>query len=212
MASAVAGTRGLLAILAVLALAAAAAATSETPVSAAEEGPVTGPASKVPAGDVAIIVKQHNIARARYYSGKPVAWSPSLANYAQAWVNTLMPRICATVPKQWPNFGVHHRPASSPYGENIFFTFGFGKGGSTSQQIVLGWDYERMTYSYATNKCSPDPYSPQQTCDEFKQIVYKPVTLVGCGTATCPLSAPTGWTAKIFICNYDKKAGTGRPY
>jgi pathogenesis-related protein 1 len=105
-----------------------------------------------------------------------LAWSPTLARYAQDWAKHLAENGCQLA----------HRP-NLPYGENLFWT----SSGATSQHVVDYWAAEREHYDIETNSCAEG-----KVCGHYTQIVWAATTQIGCGMATCGQQ-------QIWVCNYD---------
>jgi pathogenesis-related protein 1 len=114
----------------------------------------------------------HNAIRAET-NLPPLQWSSRLAEYSQAWANTLLAK----------NLSMHN--PNSPYGENIFIN----GPGSTPSQVIEQWASELTDYSYRTNSCKSD-------CGHYVQIVWRDSAKVGCAVAR-------GENREIWVCSYD---------
>lgn len=120
------------------------------------------------------IVEAHNAHRAKHCAA-PLAWSPRLAQAAQAWADSLVAQGC--------KFG--HKPRN-PYGENL----AAGTSGTLDGQAVAEMWYEEVKlYRF------PDGGFSMQT-GHFTQVVWRGTSQIGCGVATCN-------GMDIWVCEYD---------
>jgi pathogenesis-related protein 1 len=103
----------------------------------------------------------------------PLQWSSRLAEYSQAWANTLIAN----------NLSMHN--PNSPYGENIFIS----GPGSTPSEVVEKWASELTDYSYQTNSC-------KSVCGHYTQLVWRDTLKVGCAVAR-------NEHREIWVCSYD---------
>jgi uncharacterized protein YkwD len=134
--------------------------------------PAGGNTAKLP-GVAKAIVDAHNRYRAKHCA-PPLTWSPTLAEVAQQWANTLRDKGCAFD---------HSR---GKYGENLAMgTSGALDGGS----VVTMWYDEIKGYSFE------QPGFSMQT-GHFTQVVWRGTSQVGCAMTTCR-------SMDIWVCEYD---------
>ncbi len=140
------------------------------------------------------IIDSHNKVRAKH-NVQPLAWSNSLAQYAQQWVNNLA---------KTQNCEMIHRPNEGggqfqqTHGENLFWASALELSGGqnqqqqfTARQIVKAWAEEESFYNYQTNQCQAG-----QDCGHYTQMVWHESQQVGCALAVC------GDKSQIWACNY----------
>jgi uncharacterized protein YkwD len=148
-----------------------------TPAST-KPAPSTGAPSAMSA-----LVDAHNAHRAKHCAG-PLAWSPKLAQAAQAWADALEAQGC--------KFG--HKPRN-PFGENL----AAGTSGTLDGQAVADmWYDEVKLYQF------PDGGFSMQT-GHFTQVVWRQTTQIGCGVATCN-------GMDIYVCEYDPPGNVDTMY
>ena len=148
------------------------------------------------------ITAAHNAVRAAVQTTTalpPLAWSETLAQYAQQWVDSLAATSCSSP---------HHRSSQDldkvGYGENLYVSLS-SVGSSTAQQAVDAWAAEKACYTYGNfmtnDKCDTTCYTKLNSdgCGHYTQIVWRTSTEVGCGVATCTNG---GAKEDIWICNY----------
>jgi uncharacterized protein YkwD len=136
--------------------------------------------------------KDHNRIRSKH-NLPPLAWSDSLASYAQEWANELA-----------DNKGckMEHRPSSGPFkqlhGENLYWASAiqWQDGRREAQDVNLrkvvdSWASEEQDYDYASNTCAPG-----KQCGHYTQIVWKSTTAVGCAFKQCSDKS------QLWVCNY----------
>lgn len=137
--------------------------------------PPTRPSPTQPAlsSEAQALVEAHNRVRAKHCAG-PLAWSPTLAQVAQRWANSLRDKGCA--------FG----HSNGSYGENL-------AAGSTGlldpDAVVKMWYDESALYKFGRGGFS------MQT-GHFTQVVWRGTTQVGCGRSQCK-------GLDIWVCEYD---------
>jgi pathogenesis-related protein 1 len=119
------------------------------------------------------ILAAHNAVRQRK-GVPPLAWSESLAAFAQEWADYLVTH------RQF-----FHRPRSH-YGENLFEITGAR---ATPAEVVNDWAAESKNYEYPSNTC-------RGVCGHYTQIIWRDTKLVGCAAAR------SGRT-EVWVCNYD---------
>jgi pathogenesis-related protein 1 len=127
------------------------------------------------------LIVLHNKARADVGNG-PLAWSKSLAVYAQSWADHLASTSCR----------MEHRPRSGKwkqvYGENLLIgTVGYH--GVTD--AVRAWEKEKSLYHGDVINASN--WYPS---GHFTQMVWKDTRHIGCAKAECRGKV-------IVVCNYD---------
>jgi uncharacterized protein YkwD len=126
-----------------------------------------------PGGIAQRFIAAHNRARAKHCAG-PLAWSGTLASYAQKWADTLKAKGCA--------FG----HSGGPYGENLAAGT---EGVLDPEATVAMWYDEIKLYKF------PHGGFSMQT-GHFTQLVWRATTQVGCGHAQCKGN-------DIWVCEYD---------
>lgn len=162
-------------------------------------------------GRLAGMTAAHNAVRAMVQTSPPLAplaWSETLAAYAQEWADSLAMEGCRTA---------RHRSQAElqakGYGENLAVMGGVSFGGSfmsTAEQAVKGWADEVMCWTYGTisgfgfggtEKCEQSCYQAMNSdgCGHYTQIVWRKTTQVGCGVATCTSGRSS---TDVWICNY----------
>ena len=119
------------------------------------------------------ILAAHNAVRQRV-GVQQLAWSESLAAFAQEWADYLATH------EQFL-----HRP-NSRYGENLFKITGAR---TTPAKVVSNWADEAKNYDYSSNTC-------RSVCGHYTQIVWRDSKRVGCAAAR------SGRT-EVWVCNYD---------
>jgi pathogenesis-related protein 1 len=125
------------------------------------------------------MLDEHNAVRANV-SVPPVSWDPTVAAYAEAWAE-----------KRRADCLVENSPQGRPYGENIV-----GANGTKWNHVdaVDFWVLEKQYYDHATNTCS----APSgQSCDAYKQVVWRDTTAIGCQGLVCD-----GNAGVYVICDY----------
>ncbi len=138
---------------------------SAEPASAPDSASPASPASTAPAASGAgseadAILAAHNRARARHCA-RPLAWSPALAETAQAWADALR------------DSGCKFEHSQTAYGENL----AAGTRLSGENAVALWYDeggkynYKRPTFSPATG--------------HFTQVVWAGSKNLGCGFSEC---------------------------
>lgn len=149
------------------------------------------PARSLPL-NAALMLSAHNAVRAHLALPR-LQWSSSLANYAQAWANTLASQAACQM---------HHRSEWQQdewqVGENLFWS---GPRRWTDGRIALEpvspsrvaalWADELRDYDYASNQCR---FGAQ--CGHYTQMVWRNTQELGCAAAAC------GDLGQIWVCNY----------
>jgi len=139
------------------------------------------------------ILKAHNQAR-KVEGVSGLAWSDSLAEYAQEWANSL---------KSNNNCALEHRPSSGAfkqkYGENLFYLgpVKWSNGKTTPQklsekEVVKKWVGEKANYDPSSNKCNAG-----SVCSHYTQVVWGKSTQFGCAVAACSNQS------QVVVCNYN---------
>jgi pathogenesis-related protein 1 len=154
----------------------------------------------------------HNAVRAMVQTTPPLppmTWSPTLAAYAQDWVDMLAssPSTCAM-----PMHRSGKDLQKQGYGENLAASASRPARMTTPQYAVDGWAGEVMCWTpgtisipgvvAGTEKCDQNCYLAMHSdgCGHYTQVVWRTSTQVGCGVASCLGS--DGLTWEIWICNY----------
>lgn len=143
------------------------------PVVAAAPAP-KAPTPGKPSGSAEVIVDAHNRYREKHCA-PPVTWSPTLAQVAQKWADTLKAKGCM--------FGHSN---NNKYGENL----AAGTTGALPPEAVVAMWYDEVA-KYSFKK----PAFSMET-GHFTQVVWTTTTQVGCGMAQCK-------GMDIWVCNYD---------
>jgi uncharacterized protein YkwD len=129
--------------------------------------------SPAPSGEAQAFIEAHNRVRAKHCAG-PLAWSPTLAQVAQQWANSLRDKGCM--------FG----HSNGSYGENLAAgSIGMLDPGA----VVKMWYDEGQQYKF------PNGGFSMQT-GHFTQVVWRGTTQVGCGRSQCK-------GMDIWVCEYD---------
>lgn len=128
----------------------------------------------------AAVLAMHNQARALVRS-PPLAWSATLADYAQAWAEHLAEEGCE----------LEHRPRQGPwaqrFGENLFLGTSWAY---RPMDGVESWLWERELYDGR-------PIDPNRfRAGHFTQVVWANSLSLGCGLSRCNERI-------ILVCNYD---------
>jgi hypothetical protein len=128
------------------------------------------------------ITAAHNAARAEAASeaGKsipPLAWSPPLAEAAQAWAHQC-----------------RFQHSKKGYGENLFAS----SGQAPPEEAVRSWVSEKKFYDEARNRCRGGE------CRHYTQVMWAHTMRVGCAVARCSGHSPFGRGAwQFLVCEYD---------
>ncbi len=150
------------------------------------------------------ILEAHNEWRALHRVA-PLSWSDELAQYAQAWAETLVTRHPGLLLHSEDGNGVRpeaHRLGYGGWGENLYWGSAIrmsdgrreAKRDLPARHVVDSWGNEAESYDFATGLCSPQA---PEGCGHFTQIVWKETTRVGCGRAF----GADG--AQVWACSYD---------
>ncbi|HUJ60035.1 MAG TPA: CAP domain-containing protein [Kofleriaceae bacterium] len=127
-----------------------------------------------PAGSIAArFVAAHDAVRAKHCAGH-LAWSKTLAAFAQRWADTLRDKGCV--------FG----HSSGQYGENL----AAGTIGALDPEATV-----RMWYDEIKDYKFPNGGFSMQT-GHFTQVVWRATTHLGCGHSACNGN-------DIWVCEYD---------
>ena len=138
-------------------------------------------------------VPAHNAVRARH-GLPPLAWSPSLAQYARQWAEQLW---------RSNNCRMRHRPYSGrfaqQYGENLFWVdpkrWSDGRVEQhrfTPAMVTNAWADEERDYRYRSNRCKRG-----KICGHYTQIVWRDSSEIGCARVVCRDQS------QLWVCNYD---------
>ena len=158
----------------------------------------SSPKRSLTSAEVATILELHNEAR-REVGVAPLAWSPKLAAFAQAWADELA-----------RSGEFKHRPYDGEwkqqYGENL--AIGFGNQAGIANGVRM-WIDEKKDYE-------PDTPIPADfsmfTAGHYTQVVWRGTTHVGAAKAIVQTGERAGWT--VIVANYDPPGNrTGeKPY
>lgn len=125
-----------------------------------------------------------------------LAWNPSLAATAAAWVAQCIDNDNNGLIDHNPN-----RSNGHPYyvGENVYAS----SGTATAQGAVDLWAAEKSNYNYANNSCSG-------VCGHYTQIVWRDTVELGCALGTCNSLQ----YKSVIVCNYGPGGNVNgaRPY
>ena len=138
-------------------------------------------------------VPAHNAVRARH-GLPPLAWSPSLAQYARQWAEQL---------RRSNNCRMRHRPYSGrfaqQYGENLFWVdpkrWSDGRVEQhrfTPAMVTNAWADEERDYRYRSNRCKRG-----KICGHYTQIVWRDTSEIGCARVACRDQS------QLWVCNYN---------
>ncbi len=145
--------------------------------------------------DQQLIVDTHNRERQTHPGVGPLQWSPELAQWAQAWAQSVAAANVMT--HRQDQRGNPFRPGEG-LGENIY---GWNPA-KTGGDAVLSWIAEKQWYDYAQNTCAAG-----KVCGHYTAVVWKNSQYVGCGNAM----AANG--TMYYVCNYYPAGNSGgRPY
>lgn len=154
------------------------------PSTTAAPAPSGGLSSSRLSAEAKGILKVHNAAR-RAVSVPPLAWSPKLAKYAQAWANRLA-RLQ----------NLQHRPHSGSwkqiYGENLAMAGGSNRITGYGKKGSLQWLGEKRRYRHGTRSLAG--------VGHYTQMVWRKTLRIGCATGRYN-KGPWKWV--ILVCNYD---------
>lgn len=150
------------------------------------------------------ILAAHNRWRARHQV-PPLAWSPDLARYAQAWAEVLVTSFPGLLLHSEGADGVRpeaERLGYGGWGENLSWTSAVRWSDGqvelrtdwTPETVVDGWGSEVVWYDFATGDCAPDA---DPGCGHFTQLVWRGSATVGCGRAVGDDKA------QVWVCSYD---------
>lgn len=138
-------------------------------------------------------VKAHNDIR-KIYNVPPLVWDQGIADYAQAWANTLKSKKCQLM----------HRPQPK-YGENLAMNWTSvsvpkGQFDKPPEFGVQSWAKECTHYNPSSNTCAKG-----KVCGHFTQVVWRNSTKFGCGVVTCDGKENTynKGRVELWVCNYD---------
>ncbi|XP_051196110.1 pathogenesis-related protein 1-like [Lolium perenne] len=125
------------------------------------------------------ILDAHNTVRANV-GVPPLMWDDTVATYADAFAQK---RSADCLPI--------FSPLGHPYGENVFV--GTGSEWNMLDAVNL-WVSQKQYYDHATNTCS----APSgQSCDAYKQVVWRDTKAIGCQGVVCD-----GNAGVYIICDY----------
>nr|VWO97034.1 Repressed by TUP1 protein 4 [Ganoderma boninense] len=130
-------------------------------------------ATAQPGSDIDQYLRAHNDFR-ELHGAMPLAWSMTLANAAQTWVDRCQYR--------------HSFGAVGNYGENL----AVGTGDYTIEDAIQSWTDQSSQY---------DPGDPQGS--GFTQVVWKNTREVGCAVKECwGFFPPRLGPARFYACEY----------
>lgn len=159
---------------------------TETPTTAttAAEGGVLQSALSLEEQDT--ILQAHNVAR-EARDIKPLSWSQSLAESAQAWADHLQTESCA-----W----YHSDTTTQGVGENIFYSWSSDNTfRRNAEEPVVWWLNKEQFYDHENNECDPG-----KVCGHYTQVVWEDTAQLGCGRVYCDGS---GYVKEVWVCQYD---------
>ena len=137
--------------------------------------------SRLTSEELRTLLSLHNKTRADV-SVHALAWSVSLAVYAQSWADHLASTSCR----------MEHRPRSGKWkqihGENLFIGTAGYHGVANAVRV---WEREKSLYHGAT--LTPSNWYPS---GHYTQMVWKNTRQIGCAKAECKDNV-------IVVCNYD---------
>ncbi|MEK7702761.1 MAG: CAP domain-containing protein [Nitrospirota bacterium] len=160
------------------------------------------PAKKIPLlqPDQQTLLDTHNNERAllaKDYNVKPLAWSPQLVAFAQAWADQLL------ITNTFVHNSVAVRSDKNQTGHDGIVGENLWSGWSTDPNktflpadMVMAWINEKSDYNYFGNFCAAEV---GKTCGHYTQVVWKNSTVIGCGRAK--KSDATG-VKEVLVCNY----------
>ncbi len=151
----------------------------EPPADVPPDGPLT-------AAEIRVMVDAHNAVRAKVGVG-PVQWDPTVAAYAQRYVETLR-GACS----------LSHSNAN--YGENL----AAWTGKRPVSEAVSSWESEKKDYH---GNGGPFTDADFGTSGHYTQVVWRGTTRIGCGRVTCANEPHWVWT--LISCNYDPAGNRG---
>ena len=117
-----------------------------------------------------------------------LAWTPEIADVAQAYSEKLAADGCSLVHSQ------------GAYGENLYWQSGMQV---TPEDVVKSWYDEVACYTLGPfmqgDACNQACITNMNSsgCGHYTQVVWRSTLRLGCGMATCPDGA------EIWTCNYD---------
>lgn len=124
----------------------------------------------------------------------PLTWSTELAQKALTWA-----KQCQLGPD----------PSQTGLGQNITGTT--ANAFRTAQLVKTAWGSEAASYDYGKNTCAAD-----RSCAEYKQVVWRDTTEVGCAVAFCEVNSPIPniSTWNLWVCFYSPPGDPSgpRPY
>jgi pathogenesis-related protein 1 len=130
------------------------------------------------------MLRAHNAVRSRARV-PPLAWSETLASYAQAWADQLA---------REHRLRHHSKPV---YGENLYL---IERGRAAPAAVVASWAAEASHYNYRRNSC-------RGHCGHYTQIVWNATRQVGCAQAV-------QGSTQMWVCEYNPPGNIvgERPY
>ncbi|CAI5995090.1 unnamed protein product [Closterium sp. NIES-65] len=112
-----------------------------------------------------------------------LTWSDTLAGSAQAWAAKEAGSVCAgPVDAFGSTLSLWSQQPGSAYGVSWygFESAASSPAGSTPSDALTAWLYEKAFYDPIRNECSDT-----DDCEDYRQIVWRTTTSVGCGMVTC---------------------------
>ncbi|CAI7856172.1 unnamed protein product [Closterium sp. NIES-53] len=131
-----------------------------------------------------------------------LTWSDTLAGSAQAWAAEEAGSVCAgPVDAFGSTLSLWSQQPGSAYGVSwyAFESAAASPAGSTPSDAITAWLYEKAFYDPARNQCSDT-----DDCEDYRQIVWRTTTAVGCGMVTCTeANAPIPTALFVLLCYFD---------
>ncbi|CAI5486245.1 unnamed protein product [Closterium sp. Naga37s-1] len=131
-----------------------------------------------------------------------LTWSDTLAGSAQAWAAKEAGSVCAgPVDAFGSTLSLWSQQPGSAYGVSWygFESAAASPAGSTPSDALTAWLYEKAFYDPVRNQCADT-----DDCDDYRQIVWRTTTAVGCGMVTCTeASAPIPTSLFVLLCYFD---------
>ncbi|CAI6004209.1 unnamed protein product [Closterium sp. NIES-64] len=131
-----------------------------------------------------------------------LTWSDTLAGSAQAWAAKEAGSVCAgPVDAFGSTLSLWSQQPGSAYGVSWygFESAASSPAGSTPSDALTAWLYEKAFYDPIRNECSDT-----DDCEDYRQIVWRTTTAVGCGMVTCSeANAPIPTSLFVLLCYFD---------
>ncbi|GJP51265.1 hypothetical protein CLOM_g10438 [Closterium sp. NIES-68] len=186
--------------------------------------------SVLSAADRGMLLTRMNDARLAVPSASlsVLTWNDALASSAQQQAANQTAALCAApldafgsalpfvmtafpmgVPAQAQKIGTANGSASSSaYGMGWygFESAAASPAGNTPSDAVNAWLYEKQNYDSAADTCAAG-----EQCSNYRQIIWKAATAVGCGMVACSeAKAPAPTSLFSLLCLFDSKASSSQ--